>query len=155
LDFSLSAQCNYSHHYCVASELTSFTTRHIMFFQRGEPMHWTPYLDECLRVLSDTRQCETDQVLVFMVRAQLICNRAAAFSWENDAGSGTRAPKEFHLEALQSQLDELKSSVPADLQSNRNDTLFTQLNHADICDRHSTDSLSKYYDLHTRTISQL
>jgi hypothetical protein len=82
-------------------------------------MRWTPYLDECLRLLEEKKDYPTDHLLVYLVRVQLICNKGAASTW-NDifGGVGTRVPADFYVETLKSQLDDLDRSIPLELKSN-------------------------------------
>lgn len=82
-------------------------------------MRWTPYLDECLRLLEEMREYPTDLLLVYLVRIQLIHNKVARAPWNDNLGdAAARLPPEFYLKALQSQFDDLKRSVPPEIQTN-------------------------------------
>jgi hypothetical protein len=88
-------------------------------FQRNDSMRWSPYLDECLRILEERKEYPTDTLLVYCVRLQLINERVAQAPW-NDSYGGAPSTRlaEFHLNALQSQLETVKQRIPVELQSN-------------------------------------
>ena len=82
-------------------------------------MRWTPYLDECLRLLEEKKDYPTDNLLVYLVRVQLICNQGAASTWNDIFGAvETRVPADFYVKTLKSQLDNLDRSIPPELKSN-------------------------------------
>lgn len=82
-------------------------------------MRWTPYLDECLRLLEEKKDYPTDNLLVYLVRVQLICNQGAASTWNDIFGAvETRVPADFYVKTLKSQLDDLDRSIPPELKSN-------------------------------------
>ncbi len=41
-------------------------------------MRWTRYSDECLRLLEDKKEYQTDGLLVYLTRVQLICNKGSS-----------------------------------------------------------------------------
>lgn len=87
-------------------------------FQRLEPLRWTPYFDECLRMLAETRENSADKLLVQFVRLQLIVEKVAQAPWHDgpfDAFSSIETPSQFYMKALQSQLQDAKHAIPADL----------------------------------------
>ncbi|RAL14436.1 Zn(II)2Cys6 transcription factor [Aspergillus homomorphus CBS 101889] len=43
-----------------------------LFFGKAESLRWTPYLEECLKALSQHPECLNDEVLVHQVRYQLV-----------------------------------------------------------------------------------
>jgi len=91
-------------------------------------MRWTPYLDECLRQLEKTREYPTDLLLVYLVRAQLISNEASRSPWNDTLGDATaNSLPDLYLKALKSQLDDLKRSVPPELQANGSSLFVSQL----------------------------
>ncbi len=91
-------------------------------------MRWTPYLDECLRLLEEKREYPTDLLLVYLVRVQLISNKLACAPWNDTFGDAmTKFPPEFYLKALQSQLDDLKRNIPPELQTNSKSYFLSQL----------------------------
>jgi hypothetical protein len=63
-------------------------------------------------MLSENNEYATDALLVFLVKVQLIVNKVALVDW-TDASS-----QPFFRETFKYQLDEVKQSVPLELQSN-------------------------------------
>ncbi|TAQ89078.1 hypothetical protein B7494_g2583 [Chlorociboria aeruginascens] len=89
------------------------------YFQRIDFMRWTPYLDDCLILLEEKHDFPTDLLLVYLVRVQIICNRAANSTWnEIFGGAGSSVPSYFYIKTLKSQLDDLERSIPPELKSN-------------------------------------
>ena len=91
------------------------------YFQRIEPLRWTPYLDECLRLLHERREYPTDELFVYLVRVQLICNKSMQIAVNDtdpicNAKSG--ADQEVYAQVLRSQLEELRFSLSPELISN-------------------------------------
>lgn len=91
------------------------------FFQRIEPMCWTPYLDECLHALKEHRDCPTDELLFYLVRVQLICDRVATVACTDTSPisyRGSRLSQDFYVHTFTAQLEELKRYIPPELKSN-------------------------------------
>lgn len=91
------------------------------YFQRVDPMRWTPYLDECLQVLSESEDCSTDCLLSHLIRLQLLAEKAVAVSSHEDFGvsrSPIHPPTSFYLKTLLAQLEGIKQGIPLALQQN-------------------------------------
>lgn len=74
-----------------------------------------------MRFLGEKEDCPTDQLLVYLVRVQLILNKViAAASTDNYlcGEAGQRLPQDLYMQMFKSQLEELRMSIPPDLQSN-------------------------------------
>lgn len=101
------------------------------YFQRIEPLRWTPYLDQCLRLLDETQEASTDDLLVQLVRVQLLRNKVASVQWSHscppiDMKRSTFGPEassnftqDFFITAFIYQLEELKRTIPVQLKDNR------------------------------------
>ncbi len=78
-------------------------------------------MDECLQILDERHECLTDEILVQQVRLQLIVEKVTLGTW-NDGAMETaehiKAPPSFYLQALHSQLQEVKNKLPPQLQRN-------------------------------------
>ena len=88
------------------------------YFQRIDALRWTPYLEDCVRMLAENKEQPTDSLLEQFVRLQLIVERAAHAPWHDGPANALvslRAPVVFHLKALQAQLQDFKRDVPQDL----------------------------------------
>src|ERR1700761_5021779 len=91
------------------------------YFQRNEHMRWTPYLDECLQLLEERKDCSTDELLVCLLRVQLICNRVATVVWTDTFPVGdtrNKLPQDIYVQTFTSQLEEFKRTIPLELRSN-------------------------------------
>lgn len=103
-------------------------------------------MDECLQVLDETQECHTDEILVQQVRLQMIVEKVTLGTWYDgviETAEHIRAPPSFYLQALHSQLQEVKNKLPP--QSQRNGKLsFT--NYFVVL----SDSWQRWY-LHTST----
>lgn len=82
-------------------------------------MRWTRYLDECLRLLEDKKEYSTDELLVYLTRVQLICNKGAASTINDLFGDADmRIPVDMYIKTLKAQLDDLEHSIPPELKPN-------------------------------------
>ena len=72
-------------------------------------------------MLAETRECLNDVLLAYLVRLQLLNEKIYKSAWHDellDAKSSVRAPVAFYIQALRAQLDEIKRSIPSELQQN-------------------------------------
>lgn len=88
------------------------------YFRRSESMRWTSYLEECITLLVDVKQYPTDSLLVYLTKVQLIDNQAVDSASDYLTGDAKILPAGMFTKILTSQLDEYKSSIPAELHSN-------------------------------------
>ena|ERR1700753_2091722 len=101
-----------------------------------ESLRWTPYLDECLRLLEETKEFSTDELLICLVRVQRIRNSIATVRLTSCFEStGSDLLSEAHVQLFISQVEEIKQSIPTHLKSNGN------------CSSTSTPFLSFYHSL--------
>ena len=99
----------------------TYAIRCANYFQRIELMRWTRYSDECLRLLEEKKEYPTDELLVYLTRVQLICNKGSSTTINDlfcDAEIGV--PADFYVKTLKSQLDNVEQSIPPGLRSNGN-----------------------------------
>lgn len=88
------------------------------YFQRSEPITWTPYFEECLRILEETKEQPTDVLLVYLVKLQLVSEKGAqAVIAENLAVTDgmARVPPAYHYKDLESQVQQIRRNVPTGL----------------------------------------
>ena len=96
-------------------------TRLSFYFQRLDALRWTPYLDECIAVLGEKDEHPTDQLLVHLVKLQLVVEKAGQAPWHeerDDPNGSVRVPPIFYLKALQVQLQDFKTRIPPRIQGN-------------------------------------
>ena len=94
------------------------------FFQRSEPIRWTPYLEECLKLLMETAEHPTDELLSYLVRLQIIANSVQADGWNNvypSSDLSQKLPRSRYIHHNKMKLDGLKRTIPAHFMTN--DTL--------------------------------
>ena len=93
----------------------------LSYLRKGDSLRWTAYCDECLRVLDASKEEASDALLVRLVKLRLINEQIMDASWtiSGDVYNTVRPPVEFYLHSVQSQLRELKRSIPAELNKNR------------------------------------
>lgn len=85
--------------------------------QKFPGLAWTPYLDECLRVLAAEKESPNDEVLVHIVRSQLIVERASQVP-RSETEDDTNSCIPFYIKALMTQLDDFKRQIPVEEQNN-------------------------------------
>ncbi|KAL9068817.1 MAG: hypothetical protein Q9161_005904 [Pseudevernia consocians] len=80
------------------------------YFAQIDAMQWTPYMEECLEVLSQNRDCPYDE----MFAHQVLLQRTAG-ELENARGT-TTVPSSFYVAALRLKMDEIKANISPQLQ---------------------------------------
>ena len=88
-------------------------TSHVM--KRVDALTWTPYMGECLESLSQQPEWDGDELLVALVKHQLLVEQLTRAVWQS---SDDVAPL-FLPAALRSQLNDLRSQLPVHVQQNR------------------------------------
>ncbi|KAI1827783.1 hypothetical protein F4861DRAFT_288786 [Xylaria intraflava] len=84
-------------------------------YRKTEPLRWTGYLDECLRVLGETGE-EMDRLLIIQIKCRLLTNQLTCASATDDealAEDGSRSPSVHLTAALLGQLDDIQRSILA------------------------------------------
>lgn len=71
-------------------------------------------MDECLQVLDERHECVNDEILVQQVRLQRIVEKVTLSTWYDggmEAAEDIKPPPYFYLQALRSQLQEVKNKL--------------------------------------------
>ncbi|KAH7269394.1 uncharacterized protein BKA55DRAFT_588121 [Fusarium redolens] len=108
-------------------------------FLRIEPMRYTKYIQQCLAVLEQEREYDTDMRLVTLVRIQHLTERIAQLNAPDDPAEEVvglpAAPLSAYVSAFHSELDRIRNGLHPEL---TNDTLdiFYQ----------SRNALKKFFD---------
>ncbi|KAE8139109.1 hypothetical protein BDV38DRAFT_269986 [Aspergillus pseudotamarii] len=103
------------------------------FLGRMDPLRWTPHMEECLNILSESDESPNDIVLVHIARTRLLADTILQGPWNDnlhDTDIASRAPASFHMKAMQTQLQTLKSKIPVDLADNR--SILFHLLHTEV-----------------------
>jgi hypothetical protein len=85
-------------------------------------MQWTAYLTECLRVLEEEKEFESDALLVQLVKLRRISESVNSLSWSStitEPDITIKAPATFYLRTLESQLQDFRNNIPSELATNR------------------------------------
>ncbi|KAH8665073.1 hypothetical protein BGZ60DRAFT_529418 [Tricladium varicosporioides] len=88
------------------------------YFQRIDALRWTPYMDECLRILETENDLPTDIILVHQVKLQLICERLSEINSMQDHELSLSASLPYFLKTSQAQLENFKKNIPESLRDN-------------------------------------
>ncbi|KAJ5095926.1 hypothetical protein NUU61_005282 [Penicillium alfredii] len=80
---------------------------------KGDALRWTPHMEENLEILADTKECAEDEILVSLVRIQLVVDKVHHLRRDEDHSS---TPVVMGL--LKSQLNSAKSQIPLHLTHN-------------------------------------
>jgi hypothetical protein len=84
----------------------------------AEIFHYTPYLEKCCQSLEATQECQSDLVLVYLVRLQHIVqeiNQTFPYD-ESDTFKALGTPVALCIKALRTKLSTLRSSLPPELE---------------------------------------
>ena len=85
------------------------------YFSKLEPLRWTPYLDECLRVLSTSEEASSDRRLVHIVRLQAVVSKTSEAPWQDES---SKTPVLYYINALNAQLEQYHADLPEDMREN-------------------------------------
>lgn len=77
-----------------------------------DALRWTPHMEESLSVLAEAKDCKEDQLLVTLVKIQLVIDRVYHARRDGDSLN----PLAFYLNSFQTQLETVKSQIPVHLQ---------------------------------------
>lgn len=88
-----------------------------------ETFTWNSYMDSCLDVLERERECPRDEILVALVRIQLIAEEAQKLLRSDGNGHSSQGPTYIFKAGLLSRLGDLREGLPASLHSHCASTL--------------------------------
>jgi hypothetical protein len=84
-----------------------------------EPLRWTLYLDDCVRILSKGQETELDILLTTQSKCHMIMDQITRLPTDLTADShGSKAPPICLVKALQLQLQDIWRSLPATIEEN-------------------------------------
>ncbi|KAI5459715.1 hypothetical protein BGZ63DRAFT_388528 [Mariannaea sp. PMI_226] len=86
-------------------------------YRKAPPMAWTPYVSECVSILSEGSETHLDSVLAAQVKCHLITNQLSSPSSRESSGPAPLSRILFL--ALLGQLEDIRKSLPIALQSER------------------------------------
>jgi hypothetical protein len=83
-----------------------------------EPLHWTLYMDECVRILREEKEAELDFLLILQAKCHVVVAQVIHphFEWAADS-EGYRPPlAAYFIKAMQLQLEEIRQNLPTKMQ---------------------------------------
>ncbi|PYH98989.1 hypothetical protein BO71DRAFT_3062 [Aspergillus ellipticus CBS 707.79] len=89
-----------------------------MLSRNGEPLRWTPYFDDCLRVVEEQKEETSDILLVQLVKLRLLAGKAMDYPGTSSA-TGSVSPASFYLQSMQMQLRDVRSQIPSEITDNK------------------------------------
>ncbi|KAI8963008.1 hypothetical protein F5Y11DRAFT_167872 [Daldinia sp. FL1419] len=88
-------------------------------YRQTEPIRWTSYLDDCLRILEEEKETHTDILLTTQVRCQVISNQLTCSLGNQPAGAeNPKTASTALVTALLRELDNIRRNLPVELGSN-------------------------------------
>ncbi|KAK2015906.1 hypothetical protein LZ32DRAFT_112731 [Colletotrichum eremochloae] len=104
------------------------------FLGKGDPLRWTPYMDECLQMLNDKPESPLDRSLAAIVKMQLIKDESTKLTSRLDVSrervDSSKPPTAVYVKMLQAQLQHIYQDLPADLRNT--DTIIAQLHSTEL-----------------------
>lgn len=80
--------------------------------RKMHPLRWTFYMEDCVRVLRRERETELDFVLAHQAKCHELSNQITTLADEK------KSPMTYSEKAMQLQLQNIRQSLPATMQSN-------------------------------------
>jgi hypothetical protein len=83
-----------------------------------EALRWTPYMDDCVRILREERETELDFLLILQAKCHVVVDQMMHPHSECTAdGEGPKPPAAYFIKALQLQLQDIRQSLSAEMQT--------------------------------------
>ncbi|KAJ5949626.1 hypothetical protein N7454_001210, partial [Penicillium verhagenii] len=79
---------------------------------RIDALRWSPHMEENLNILMESKECPEDEILVNLVRIQLVVDKVYQARRDGDDQLLSR----FYIKSFQAQLDVVRKLIPAHLQ---------------------------------------
>ncbi|CAI7653371.1 unnamed protein product [Penicillium pancosmium] len=76
-----------------------------------DALRWTPHMEESLQVLLDAKECPEDEVLVTLVKIQLVMDKVHHHRRDGDG----QLPSLLYTKSFQAQLDSVREQIPQHL----------------------------------------
>jgi hypothetical protein len=88
------------------------SSRFCAFGRRLDIIPWTPYLEECCRILGAPGSSREDKSAVMLARVQMVAQRIGQNPWEGRQDfTGSAPPPLLYLKSLQNQIQQLKGQM--------------------------------------------
>ena len=97
-----------------------------------EPLQFSPYMDECARVLLDAGESDLDVVLVSQAKCHYIMDLTTHRMNESVLGESNQVPSVPLVHMMQSELRDVRRNLPEAMRSNRKQRHLTQIKREDM-----------------------
>jgi hypothetical protein len=85
-------------------------------YRKTEPLRWTSYMEECLKILEEGKETDMDILLVTQVKCHIIGNMLSSPS-ADEPGQNLKPPSEVLVAALLKQLSDIQERLPSHIRS--------------------------------------
>lgn len=90
---------------------------------RIDALRWNPHMEESLTVLMEAKECVEDELLVSLVKIQLVMDKVYHLRRDGD----NKTPSLFYTKAFQSQLQSVKEQIPQHLRQDSESTYIDRV----------------------------
>lgn len=89
-------------------------------YRKTEPLRWTPYLDDCLRLIGEGKETYLDVYLAAQIKCQIITNHLTCpCAYELTGPDSLKVSSAVLTSALLRQLNDIQKSLPPQVRSDR------------------------------------
>lgn len=82
-------------------------------------MNFTSYIEFCCQALEDKAECDSDLVLVALVKLEYIIHPIDSILTKKSVTDGHKAPVAMHINLVRANMERLWNSLPPNIQQNR------------------------------------
>lgn len=87
-------------------------------YRKTEPLRWTPYLDDCLRLIGEGKETYLDVYLAAQIKCQIITNHLTCpCAYELTGPDSLKVSSAVLTSALLRQLNDIQKSLPPQVRS--------------------------------------
>ncbi|KAI0385300.1 hypothetical protein F5Y04DRAFT_182934 [Hypomontagnella monticulosa] len=89
-------------------------------YRKTEPLRWTPYMDDCLRLISEGKETHLDVYLAAQIKCQIITNHLTCpCAYELAGPDSLKVSSAVLTSALLRQLNDIQKSLPVQVRADR------------------------------------
>lgn len=120
-------------------------------FGKLESIRYSPYIQQCLNELQESKEYETDGILVYMVQLQHLMEKIAQVNSKTESpesvGGITRAPVAAYMSTFQSELDKICGTLNKSQKNNKYLMVYVHSAKMRLCEPPVIDAslLAKFY----------
>ena len=92
---------------------------------RIDALRWTPHMEESLQILTDAKECPEDELLVTLVRIQLVMDKVHHHRRDSDG----QLPSLMYTKSFQAQLEAVRNQIPQSLKQQSKSVQLSNIAH--------------------------